>query len=139
MIKTAAWIHNTDVNKTGISRLTLITREAVDIPELIKETEGRDSPTDAEETNKTMENLRTDKMIDKGLHEKENQETDETKAAAVMNTITNKQDIMADNKVNVNEELLDYKDGLEARADATIEEGNEKTSSVQFYLCLCLA
>ena len=43
-----------------------------------------------------------------------------------MNAITNKQDIMADNEVDVNEELLDYEDDLEAKADATIDEGNEK-------------
>ena len=57
---------------------------------------------------------------------REIQGTDETKAAAVMNTITNKQDIMADNKVDMNKELLNYEDELEAKADATINEGNEK-------------
>ena len=50
-----------------------------------------------------MENLRTDKTIDKVLHEKEIQGTDEKKAAAVMNAITNKRDIMADNEVDINE------------------------------------
>ena len=73
-----------------------------------------------------MENLRTDKTIDEVLHEKEIQGTDETNAAAVMNAITNKQDIMADNEVDVNEELLDYEDELETRAVTTIDEGNEK-------------
>ena len=57
MIKTAAWTHNTNVNKAGFFPLTLVTGKAVDIPGLTKETEGRDSLTDAEETNKTMETI----------------------------------------------------------------------------------
>ena len=57
LMKTAAWTHNTNVNKAGFSPLTLVTGKAVDIPGLTKETEGRDGLIDAEKINKTMETI----------------------------------------------------------------------------------
>merc|ERR1711889_24350 len=57
LVKTAAWTHNTNVNKAGFSPLTLVTGKAVSIPGLTMGTEGSESLTDAEAVNKIMETI----------------------------------------------------------------------------------
>merc|ERR1712002_1394481 len=47
LIKTAAWTHNTNVNKLGYSPLTLVTGKAVSIPGITMGSEGTESLTDA--------------------------------------------------------------------------------------------
>merc|ERR1712112_399306 len=48
LIKTAAWTHNTNINKLGYSPLTLVTGKAVSIPGITMGNEGTESLTDAE-------------------------------------------------------------------------------------------
>ena len=57
LVKTAAWTHNTNVNKAGFSPLTLVTGKAVSIPGLTMGNEGSESLTDAEAVNKIMETI----------------------------------------------------------------------------------
>jgi len=69
LVKTAAWTHNTNVNKAGFSPLTLVTGKAVSIPELTMDAEGSESLTDAEAVNKTMETIH---KVPKEFREAEN-------------------------------------------------------------------
>merc|ERR1712029_1307083 len=55
LVKTAAWTHNTNVNRAGYSPLTLVTGKAVSIPGLTMGNEGSESLTDAEAVRKIME------------------------------------------------------------------------------------
>merc|ERR1712177_128865 len=55
LVKTAAWTHNTNVNKVGFSPLQLVTGKAVNIPGLTMGNEGSESLTDAEAVNRIME------------------------------------------------------------------------------------
>merc|ERR1712115_501472 len=55
VIKTAAFTHNTSVNKAGFSPLQLVTGKAANIPGLTMENEGSESLTNAEAVNKIME------------------------------------------------------------------------------------
>ena len=48
LVKTAAWTHNTNVNRVGFSPLTLVTGEAVRIPGLTTGNVAGESMTDAE-------------------------------------------------------------------------------------------
>merc|ERR1712115_165184 len=57
LVKTAAWTHNTNVNKVGFSPLQLVTGKAVNIPGLTMGNEGSESLTDAEAVNKIMETI----------------------------------------------------------------------------------
>merc|ERR1712126_783509 len=57
LVKTAAWTHNTNVNKAGFSPLTLVTGKAVSIPGLTMDTEGNESLTNAEAVNRTIETI----------------------------------------------------------------------------------
>merc|ERR1712177_167222 len=55
LVKTAAWTHNTNVNKVGFSPLQLVTGKAANIPGLTMGNEGSKSLTDAEAVNRIME------------------------------------------------------------------------------------
>merc|ERR1711867_24636 len=55
VIKTAAFPHNTSVNKAGFSPLQLVTGKAANIPGLTMGNEGSESLTDAEAVNRIME------------------------------------------------------------------------------------
>merc|ERR1712177_146008 len=55
VVKTAAFTHNTSVNKAGFSPLQLVTGKAVNIPGLTMGNEGSESLTDAEAVNRIME------------------------------------------------------------------------------------
>merc|ERR1712115_421865 len=55
LVKTAAWTHNTNVNKVGFSPLQLVIGKAVNIPGLTMGNEGSESLTDAEAVNRIME------------------------------------------------------------------------------------
>ena len=55
LVKTAAWTHNTNVNKVGFSPLQLVTGKAANIPGLTMGNEGSESLTDAEAVNRIME------------------------------------------------------------------------------------
>merc|ERR1712082_87010 len=57
LVKTAAWTHNTNINRPGYSPLTLVTGKAVSIPELTMGSEGSESVTDAEAVRKIMETI----------------------------------------------------------------------------------
>ena len=57
LVKTAAWTHNTNVNKAGFSPLMLVTGKAVSIPGLTTDAEGRESFNNTESVNKTMETI----------------------------------------------------------------------------------
>ena len=57
LVMTAAWTHNTNVNKAGFSPLRLVTGKAVSIPGLTMGNEGSESLTDAEAVNKIMETI----------------------------------------------------------------------------------
>merc|ERR1712180_586619 len=57
LVKTAAWTHNTNVNKAGFSPLTLVTGKAVSIPGLTMGNEGSESLTDVEAVNRIMETI----------------------------------------------------------------------------------
>merc|ERR1712240_940089 len=57
LVKTAAWTHNTNVNRAGYSPLTLVTGKAVTIPELTMGNEGSESVTDSEAVRKIMETI----------------------------------------------------------------------------------
>merc|ERR1711873_134161 len=57
LVKTAAWTHNTNVNKAGFSPLTLVTGKAVSIPGLTMGNEGSESLKDSEPMNKIMETI----------------------------------------------------------------------------------
>merc|ERR1712098_14596 len=55
LVKTAAWTHNTNVNRAGYSPLTLVTGKAVTIPGLTMGNEASESLKDAEAVRKIME------------------------------------------------------------------------------------
>ena len=57
LVKTAAWTHNTNINRAGYTPLTLATGKAVTIPGLTMGTEGSESLTDAEAVNRIMETI----------------------------------------------------------------------------------
>ncbi len=57
LVKTAAWTHNTNVNRAGYSPLTLVTGKAVSIPGLTMGNEGSESLTDAEVVRRIMETM----------------------------------------------------------------------------------
>ena len=57
LVKTAAWTHNTNVNRAGYSPLMLVTGKAVSIPGLTMGSEGSESITDAEAVRKIMETI----------------------------------------------------------------------------------
>ena len=57
LVKTAAWTHNTNINRAGYTPLTLATGKAVTIPGLTMGNEGSESLTDAEAVNKIMETI----------------------------------------------------------------------------------
>merc|ERR1712215_118238 len=57
LVKTAAWTHNTNVNKAGYLPLCLVTGKAVSIPGLTMGNEGSKSLTDAEVVRKIMETI----------------------------------------------------------------------------------
>ena len=57
LVKTAAWMHNTNVNRAGYSPLTLVTGKAVTIPGLTMGSEGSESVTDAAVVRKMMETI----------------------------------------------------------------------------------
>merc|ERR1712121_623897 len=57
LVKTAAWTHNTNVNRAGYSQLTLDTGKAVTIPELTMANEGSESVADSEAVRKIMETI----------------------------------------------------------------------------------
>ena len=57
LVKTAAWTHNTNVNRAGYSPLTLVTGKAVSIPGLTIRNEGSESVTDAEAVRRIMETI----------------------------------------------------------------------------------
>ena len=57
LVKTAAWTHNTNVNRAGYSPLTLVTGKAVSIPGLTMGNEGSESVTDAEAVRRIMETI----------------------------------------------------------------------------------
>merc|ERR1712112_628734 len=58
LVKTAAWTHNTNVNRAGYSPLTLVTGKAVNIPGLTMNTVASESPTDAEAVRSILETIR---------------------------------------------------------------------------------
>ena len=62
LVKTAAWTHNTNVNKVGFSPLTLVTGKAVTIPGLTTGTVASESLTDAEAVRNIMETIRRTTM-----------------------------------------------------------------------------
>ena len=47
LVKSAAWVHITNINRARYSLLTLVTGKAVNIPGLTKGNEGSESVTDA--------------------------------------------------------------------------------------------
>jgi len=57
LVKTAAWTHNTNINREGYSLLALVTGMAVTIPGLTMGDEGSESVTDAEAVRRIMENI----------------------------------------------------------------------------------
>merc|ERR1712114_77885 len=57
LVKTAAWAHNTNINRAGYTPLTLATGKAVTIPGLSMGNEGSESLTDPEAVNKIMETI----------------------------------------------------------------------------------
>ena len=57
LIKTAAWTHNTNVDRSGYSLLMLVTGKAVNIPGLTMRNEGSESETDAESVRRIMETI----------------------------------------------------------------------------------
>ena len=54
LVKTAAWTHNTNVNRAGYSPLSLVTGKAVTIPGLTMNTVASGSMTDAEAVRRIM-------------------------------------------------------------------------------------
>ena len=57
LVKTAAWMHDTNVNRAGFSLLTLVTGKAVNIPGLTIGYEGTESVMDAEAVKRIMETI----------------------------------------------------------------------------------
>ena len=57
IVKTAAWVHNTNVNKLGYSPLTLVTGKAVQIPGLTMGTEASESVIEAEAVRRILETI----------------------------------------------------------------------------------
>ena len=57
LVKTAAWTHNTNVNRAGYSSLMLVTGKAVSIPGLTMGSEESESVKDAEAVRKIMETI----------------------------------------------------------------------------------
>ena len=62
LVKIAAWIHNTNVNRAGYSPLTLVTGKAVNIPELTMNNVASESPTDAESVRRILETIQKTTM-----------------------------------------------------------------------------
>merc|ERR1711873_74570 len=57
LVKTAAWTHNTNIDRAGYTPLTLATGKAVTIPGLTMGNKGSESLTDAEAVNRIMETI----------------------------------------------------------------------------------
>merc|ERR1712240_947318 len=57
LVKAAAWIHNSSINKLGYSPLKLVTGQAVMIPGLTTGNNATESMTDSEAVRRTKENL----------------------------------------------------------------------------------
>merc|ERR1712002_857491 len=57
LVKTAAWTHNTNVNRAGYSPLHMVTGKAVHIPGLTMQNVASESLTDAEAVRKVMETI----------------------------------------------------------------------------------
>ena len=57
LVKTAAWTHNTNVNRAGFSPLTLVTGKALTIPGLTTGTIASESLTDADAVRNIMETI----------------------------------------------------------------------------------
>ena len=57
LVKTAAWTHNTIVNRAGYSPLALVTRKVVTIPGLTMDTVASEIMTDAEAVRRIMETI----------------------------------------------------------------------------------
>ena len=57
LVKTAAWTHNTCVNRRGYSPLQLVTGKAVNVPGLTMNTVASESPTDAEAVRRILETI----------------------------------------------------------------------------------
>ena len=55
LVKTAAWTHNTNINRAGYSPLTLVTGKAVNIPGLTMNTVASESLTDAKAVRRILE------------------------------------------------------------------------------------
>ena len=68
LVKAAAWMHNTSINKLGYTPLQLVTGKSVTLPGLTISNEGTESLTDCEAVQKTLETL--DKITAK-FHEAE--------------------------------------------------------------------
>ena len=62
LVKTAAWTHNTNINRAGYSPLTLVTGKAVNIPGLTMNTVASESPTDAESVRRILETIQKTTM-----------------------------------------------------------------------------
>ena len=56
-MKTAAWTHNTNVNRLGYSPLTLVTGKAMSIQGLMMNTVASESTTDAEVVRRIMKRI----------------------------------------------------------------------------------
>ena len=57
LVKGAAWVHNSSVNKLGYTPLQLVTRKSVLLPGLTKGNAGTESMTECEAMQQTMERL----------------------------------------------------------------------------------
>ena len=57
LVKAAAWIHDTSINKLGYSPLQLVTGKLVTLPGLTTGNTEKESMTDCEAVQRTMENL----------------------------------------------------------------------------------
>ena len=57
LVKTAAWTHNTNINRAGHTPLELVTGKAVTLPGLTMGNEATESLTDAEAVNRILETM----------------------------------------------------------------------------------
>ena len=57
LVKTAAWTHNTYINRAGYSPLISVTGKAVNIPGLTMNAVASESPTDAEAVRRILETI----------------------------------------------------------------------------------
>ena len=57
LVKVAAWMHNTSVNKLGYTPLQLVTGKSVTLPGLTTGNESTESMTDCEAVQKKLETL----------------------------------------------------------------------------------